>query len=75
MTMKRHTLIIDSGLAGPCNVMYGAMYGGASQPPRFIVLEHTARGEADGSPFMLVGKEGITFDSGGISLNPGKGWS
>lgn len=53
----------------------GALLGvslGASQPPRFIVLEHTARGEATGRPYVLVGK-GITFDSGGISIKPWQG--
>ena len=41
---------------------------GASEPPKFIVLEHNPTG-SDAPPFVLVGK-GITFDSGGISLKP-----
>jgi len=46
---------------------------GASEPPKFIVLEHTPAGTAgDAPPFVLVGK-GITFDSGGISIKPGEG--
>jgi leucyl aminopeptidase len=46
---------------------------GASEPPKFIVLEYTPAGTAgDAPPFVLVGK-GITFDSGGISIKPGEG--
>ncbi len=41
---------------------------GASEPPKFIVLEHNPA-RSDASPFVLVGK-GITFDSGGISIKP-----
>jgi leucyl aminopeptidase len=41
---------------------------GASEPPKFILLEHNPA-ESDASPFVLVGK-GITFDSGGISIKP-----
>jgi len=44
---------------------------GASEPPKFIVLEHNPAG-SDSSPFVMVGK-GITFDSGGISLKPDQG--
>jgi len=44
---------------------------GASQPPRFIVLEY-APAESDAPPMVLVGK-GITFDSGGISIKPHEG--
>ena len=52
----------------------GALLGvaqGASQPPRFIVLEHNPE-SGDAPPFVLIGK-GITFDSGGISIKPEKG--
>lgn len=44
---------------------------GASEPPKFIVLEHNPTG-SDVSPFVLVGK-GITFDSGGISIKSYQG--
>lgn len=39
---------------------------GSAQPPRLIVLKY--RGAAKGAPVVLVGK-GITFDSGGISID------
>ena len=53
---------------------------GSDEPPRFIVLKHTARAakklaakpngkQAETGPVVLVGK-GITFDSGGISIKP-----
>ncbi len=41
---------------------------GATEPAKFIVMEHAPRG-AKGT-VCLVGK-GITFDTGGISLKPG----
>jgi leucyl aminopeptidase len=45
---------------------------GASEPPKFIVLDYTPAGAAgDAPPIVLVGK-GITFDSGGISIKPGE---
>jgi leucyl aminopeptidase len=43
---------------------------GSEQPPRLIVAQYAGGG--DTPPVVLVGK-GITFDSGGISLNPGEG--
>lgn len=42
---------------------------GAARPPRIMVVEY--RG-GQGAPLALVGK-GVTFDSGGLSLKPGKG--
>ncbi len=42
---------------------------GSEQPPRLIVMEYRNWGES--KPTVLVGK-GVTFDSGGISLKPGK---
>ena len=48
-----------------------AVAKGSCQPPRFIILEHRGGKEKD-KPIVLVGK-GVTFDSGGISLKPGKG--
>jgi len=44
---------------------------GATQPPKFIVLEHNPA-DSEEPPLVLVGK-GITFDSGGISIKPSKG--
>jgi leucyl aminopeptidase len=40
----------------------------ASEPPRFIILEHNPE-RKDLDTIVLVGK-GITFDTGGISLKP-----
>jgi leucyl aminopeptidase len=45
---------------------------GSDQEPRLIVLEH--RGGKEGErPLVLVGK-GLTFDAGGISIKPRRGW-
>ncbi len=51
-----------------------AVSQGSAQPPRFIVMRYRpgSKTAAARSPLALVGK-GITFDSGGISLKPGKG--
>ena len=43
---------------------------GSDQPPQFIVLEYSG-GPKKQKPMVLVGK-GITFDTGGISLKPGR---
>ncbi len=44
---------------------------GATEPARLIVIQY--RGAASGQkPTVLIGK-GITFDTGGISLKPGRG--
>jgi leucyl aminopeptidase len=43
---------------------------GSVEPPRFIILQHKG-GPKGQQPIVLVGK-GVTFDSGGISLKPGK---
>lgn len=40
---------------------------GASEPPRFVVLEYRVPGARDG--VCVVGK-GLTFDTGGISIKP-----
>ncbi len=51
----------------------GALLGvaqGSANEPYLIVLKHLPN--ADEKPIGLVGK-GITFDTGGISLKPGKG--
>jgi len=45
-----------------------AVAKGATEPPRFIILEHKG-GRAKSKPVVLVGK-GVTFDTGGISLKP-----
>ncbi len=44
---------------------------GSDTPGKLIILNYQA-GKADQKPVVLVGK-GITFDTGGISLKPGKG--
>jgi leucyl aminopeptidase len=41
----------------------------SAQPCKFIVMRYTGNGSAT-KPIVLVGK-GITFDTGGTSLNPG----
>ena len=43
---------------------------GSVEPPRFIILQYMG-GPKGQQPIVLVGK-GVTFDSGGISLKPGK---
>lgn len=48
--------------------MFLAVAKGATEPPRFIILEHKG-GRARSKPVVLVGK-GVTFDTGGISLKP-----
>lgn len=48
-----------------------AVAQGSVEEPRFIMLEYTPEGEGQDT-VVLVGK-GITFDTGGISLKPGKG--
>ncbi len=52
------------------NALLGVAQG-STQPPQLIVLEHRGTG-ARRRPVALVGKA-VTFDSGGISLKPGKG--
>ncbi|MEM9531854.1 MAG: leucyl aminopeptidase [Pseudomonadota bacterium] len=52
----------------------GALLGvaqGSHFPPKLIVLNYTGAAAKE-KPHVLVGK-GITFDTGGISLKPGKG--
>ena len=43
---------------------------GSAKPPRLVILEYRTKKNAP--TLLLVGK-GLTFDSGGISLKPGKG--
>jgi len=47
---------------------YLAVSLGSDQPPKFIHLQYTPRGENKGR-VCLVGK-GVTFDSGGLSIKP-----
>jgi len=50
----------------------GAFLGvnaGATEPPKFIILEWMKARKKNVQPVVLVGK-GITFDSGGISIKP-----
>ena len=44
---------------------------GSDEPPRFIVLEYQRQRRRSRSRVVLVGK-GITFDTGGISIKPGR---
>lgn len=43
---------------------------GSDEKPKFIILEYW-RGPKEQKPLVLVGK-GVTFDSGGLTLKPGK---
>jgi leucyl aminopeptidase len=45
---------------------------GSAEPPRLLVLKHSAHGAAGNAVLGLVGK-GITFDTGGISIKPAEG--
>ena len=45
---------------------------GSAEPPRVLVLRHSAPGAGPGPVLGLVGK-GITFDTGGISIKPAEG--
>jgi leucyl aminopeptidase len=49
-----------------------AVSRGSRNDPRLIVLEHRGRRAAARAPRVFIGKT-LTFDSGGISLKPGKG--
>lgn len=53
------------GMGGILNVSRGS-----SQPPKFIILEYNTK-KRNNDTIVIIGK-GITFDSGGISLKPGK---
>ena len=53
------------GMGGVLGVAKGSV-----QPPKFIILEHNIKSK-NNDTLVLIGK-GITFDSGGISLKPGK---
>ncbi|MAV08107.1 MAG: leucyl aminopeptidase [Gammaproteobacteria bacterium] len=44
---------------------------GSDEPPKLIVINYRGA-ESDKKPVVLVGKA-VTFDSGGISLKPGRG--
>ena len=44
---------------------------GSTEEPRFIIMEYKGAGGRTKKPVFLVGK-GVTFDSGGISLKPGR---
>lgn len=47
-----------------------AVAKGSKEPPQMIILEYIGSKKKQ-HPFIFVGK-GVTFDSGGISLKPGK---
>jgi leucyl aminopeptidase len=44
---------------------------GSERKPRLVVLEYAPAGSSAKPPVVLVGK-GVTFDTGGISLKPGR---
>lgn len=48
---------------------FEAVFRGAMQDPKFIVMEHAPKGTEKDKPIVFVGK-GITFDTGGISIKP-----
>lgn len=50
---------------------YLAVARGSVQPPKFVHLQYTPKGQTRGR-VCLVGK-GVTFDSGGLSLKPSDG--
>ncbi|NCO32533.1 MAG: hypothetical protein AUJ92_16130 [Armatimonadetes bacterium CG2_30_59_28] len=43
---------------------------GSSNAPRFVLLKHEPK--RNNGPFVILAGKGITFDSGGISLKPGR---
>ncbi len=45
---------------------------GSAEPPRLVVLRHTPAGGAAKPDIALVG-QGVTFDTGGISIKPSDG--
>jgi leucyl aminopeptidase len=50
----------------------GALLGvskGSDQPPKLIIIEYKG---GDDEPFTAIVGKGITFDSGGLNLKPGK---
>ncbi|ODS30634.1 MAG: aminopeptidase A [Candidatus Scalindua rubra] len=53
------------GMGGILNVSRGS-----AQPPKFIIIEYNTK-KKNNDTIIIIGK-GITFDSGGISLKPGK---
>jgi leucyl aminopeptidase len=57
--------MLKLGMGGILNVSRGS-----SQPPKFIILEYNSKKKTNDT-LVIIGK-GITFDSGGISLKPGK---
>ncbi len=69
VTVYNEKQIREKGFGGVVAVSQGS-----AQPARFIVMRYrpTDTRAASRPPLALVGK-GITFDSGGISIKPGKG--
>jgi leucyl aminopeptidase len=50
---------------------YLSVARGSLEPSKFLVLTYDGKGSRRGRPVVLIGKS-ITFDSGGLSLKPGK---
>jgi leucyl aminopeptidase len=47
-----------------------AVTHGATQPAKFVIMEHKPAGAGQNGPIVLIGK-GVAFDTGGYSLKPG----
>jgi leucyl aminopeptidase len=50
---------------------YLSVARGSLEPAKFLVMTYNGRESRRGGPVVLIGKS-ITFDSGGLSLKPGK---
>lgn len=48
-----------------------AVNRGSVDPPVFIQMEYKPKNAINSKPFVLIGK-GITFDTGGLNIKPGK---
>lgn len=48
---------------------FEAVFKGAAEDPKFIIMEHAPKGTEKDKPLVFVGK-GVTFDTGGISIKP-----
>ena len=73
-TAEIYTLSLHDALPILQELGMGALLGvarGSREEPKFIILEYL-KGKKKQAPIVIVGK-GITFDTGGISLKPGRG--
>lgn len=60
----RRDQLVEMGMGA-----FAAVFRGAEEEARMIVIEHAPAGTEEQNPLVFVGK-GVTFDSGGISLKP-----